>query len=308
MSETILVMGAGGRLGHAAAEGFRDAGWRVKSLVRPGRGGHAPRGTEIVEVVTRDSAVEAAQGCAVVLNALNPVLTLWEKNAMSLAYSAIAAAEGSGATLIFPGNLYNYGRGMPAVLDEQTPMHPTTRKGRMRVEMEQRMKEAADRGVRTVILRAGDFFGAGRGSWFDLVVAKELKRNRITYPGPFDVPHEWTYLPDYVATLIQLAERRDQLPPFEVFGFPGHVMTGGQVVAAIEAATRRRFNVRRMSWWMLKSFGQLMALGRELTEVEYLWRVPHRIDGDKLRAFLGEVPHTPTEQAVAAALRELGLA
>ncbi|HEY0569757.1 MAG TPA: oxidoreductase, partial [Xanthobacteraceae bacterium] len=80
------------------------------------------------------------------------------------------------------------------------------------------------------------------------------------------------------------------------------------VVAAIEAATRRPFNVRRMSWWMLKSFGQLMALGRELTEVEYLWRVPHRIDGDKLRAFLGEVPHTPTEQAVAAALRELGLA
>ena len=38
MSDSILIMGAGGRFGHAAAEAFRDAGWRVKSLVRPGTG------------------------------------------------------------------------------------------------------------------------------------------------------------------------------------------------------------------------------------------------------------------------------
>ena len=39
-----------------------------------------------------------------------------------------------------------------------------------------------------------------------------------------------------------------------------------------------------MSWWMLKTFGQLLALGRELSELEYLWRVPHRISGEKLKA------------------------
>ena len=41
MSDGILIMGAGGRFGHAAAEAFRDAGWRVKSLVRPGRAAFA---------------------------------------------------------------------------------------------------------------------------------------------------------------------------------------------------------------------------------------------------------------------------
>ena len=49
-----------------------------------------------------------------------------------------------------------------------------------------------------------------------------------------------------------------------------------------------------------------MALGRELSELEYLWRVPHRISGDKLRAAIGDVPHTPLNRAVAASLRELG--
>ena len=46
MSGRILILGAAGRLGHAAAEAFRDAGWKVASLVRGvvgARGAPAPR-------------------------------------------------------------------------------------------------------------------------------------------------------------------------------------------------------------------------------------------------------------------------
>ena len=185
-------------------------------------------------------------------------------------------------------------------------MHPTTRKGGMRVEMEQRIREACERGMRAIILRAGDYFGAGRGSWFDLVIVKEITRNRLTYPGPFNVVHGWAYLPDLAATMVRLAERRDALPPFETFGFPGHAMTGDELIAAIEFATNKKYNVRRMSWWMLKSIGQLLAIGRELSELEYLWRVPHKISGDKLKATIGNVPHTPLPDAIAASLRALG--
>ena len=79
-------------------------------------------------------------------------------------------------------------------------MQPTMRKGRMRVEIEQRIREACDRGMRAIVLRAGDFFGCGRGSWFDLVVVKELEKNRLTYPGPDDVVHPWAYVPDLAET------------------------------------------------------------------------------------------------------------
>lgn len=305
MTGRILVMGAGGRLGYAAAEAFRDAGWDVKSLVRPGRAAAAPPKTEVVEVTTREAAVEAARGCDVVLNALNPILTEWRKHAMPLAYSAIAAAEANGSMLLFPGNVYNFGQDMPAVLDENTPMRPTSRKGEMRVEMEQRIGEATERGMRAIVLRAGDFFGAGRGSWLDLVILKALARDRITYPGPLDVIHTWAYLPDLAATMVRLAAVRHTLAPFETFGFPGHALTGAQLVSAIEAATQRRFHVRHMSWWMLKTVGQLLALGRELAEIEYLWRVPHRISGDKLQAAIGDVPHTPLLKALRASLAAL---
>ena len=306
MNNQILVLGAAGRLGYSAAEAFRDAGWTVKGLVRPGRAGAIPRRVEAIEAVTRDEAVAAARGCDVVLNAFNPVITEWQKNALSLAHAAIAAAESNGATLIFPGSVWNYGRDMPPVLDERTPMQPTTRKGQMRVEIERRIQEACDRGMRAIILRAGDFFGAGRGSWFDLVIAKDIARGRLTYPGPLDVVHTWAYLDDLTATMVLLAEKRGGFGPFEAFGFPGHATTGAELIAAIEAVARSKFNLRPMSWWLIKTVGQLMALGRELSELEYLWRVPHRISGDKLRSAIGDIPHTPLPKAIAESLRALG--
>ena len=56
MSARIVVLGAAGRLGHKAAEAFRDAGWSVASLVRPGSAERAPAHTEIVEIHALDHA------------------------------------------------------------------------------------------------------------------------------------------------------------------------------------------------------------------------------------------------------------
>ncbi len=55
--------------------------------------------------------------------------TDWSRLALPLAYSAITAAETTGATLLFPGNLANYGSPLPPVIDETTPMRPVSARG-----------------------------------------------------------------------------------------------------------------------------------------------------------------------------------
>jgi nucleoside-diphosphate-sugar epimerase len=310
MSSRILVLGAAGRFGRLAAEAFRDAGWTVASLVRPGAAAHAAKSTEVRELNALDHAAvaEAARGADVVLHALNPPLTDWPRQALPLAYSAITAAEMAGATLIFPGSLYNYGSPLPPVIDAATPMRPTSRKGQLRLAIEERMAEAADRGTRTIVLRAGDFFGGGRGAWMDLVITKELRQGRVTYPGPLDVVHEWTYLPDLAAALVRLAAIRETLGRFETFGFAGHAVTGREFIGAIAKATGRRLEVKRMGWWLIHGLRPFLALPRELSEIAYLWQEPHRIAGDKLEAAIGQTQHTPLDVAVARALQHLGAA
>ena len=309
MSGRVIVLGAAGRLGRAAAEAFRDAGWTVASLVRASAASRAASGTEIVEVDARDAegVVEAARGADVILHALNPPYTDWPKFALPQAEAAIAAARASGATLLFPGNVYNYGPPVPPVIDETTPMQPRSRKGRMRVEIEQRMQDAAD--VRTVILRAGDFFGGqGFGSWFDRVIVRSVPGDRVTYPGPLDVAHEWAYLPDVAAALVRVAEIRATLPRFEAFGFPGYAVTGRELVAAIgRALGRPGMRVSTMPWFGLRLLSPVVPIFRELSEMAYLWNEPHRIDGRKLLAAIGKAQRTPFDAAVAAALDDLGL-
>jgi nucleoside-diphosphate-sugar epimerase len=308
MSSRVLVLGAAGRFGYAAAAAFRKAGWTVASLVRPGAAARAPKGTEIVEVDALDHAAvaQAARGADVVLHALNPQYTDWSRLALPLAYSAITAAETAGATLLFPGNLYNFGKGLPEVIDEATPMRASSRKGRLRVAMEDRMAEAAERGTRTIIVRAGDFYGVGEGSWLDLVIAKQIGRGSLTYPGPLDLAHEWAYLPDLVSALVRLAEIRATLGVFETFGFAGHAVTGREFTTAIARAAGRGFKVKPMSWWLIHATAPIVPLCRELSEMAYLWNEPHRIDGGKLAAAIGDVPHTPLDVAVARALQDLG--
>ncbi len=316
MSGQILIIGAAGRFGGAAADAFRSAGWSVTSLVRPVAASRAPRGTRVIEADARDQAAvtEAARGTDIVLHAGNPHYAEWTRLALPLAYVAIEAAETAGATLMLPGNLYNYGADiggseMPALVDETTPMRPATRKGQIRVTIEQRMREASERGMRAIVLRGGDFFGAGRGSWFDLVIAKDLgndlSKSRVTYPGPLDVMHAWAYLPDMAAAMVRLAAVRHRLGAFETFGFPGHAVTGREVVAAISRAMGREVEVRSMSWWLIRLLRPILTMSRELAEIEYLWRIPHRISGTRLKATIGDIPETQFDRAVASALREL---
>src|SRR5215475_14019592 len=306
----IVVLGGAGRLGRAAAQAFKSGGWHVASLVRGSSAGDAVPGTEIIEVDARDaeSVVAAASGADVVLHALNMPYADWVRLALPFADTAIAAARENCATLVFPGNLYSYGASMPARIDETTSMHPTSRKGALRIAVETRLREAAEGGLRTIVLRAGDYFGGeGMGSWFDRIIVKEIAAGRLTYPGPLDITHEWAYLPDLAQALVALVERRDQLPPFATFGFAGHAVSGREFLAAITRVCRRDFKIDIMPWRLLKLMGVVVPVFRELADISYLWSTPHAIDGARLAEIIGDLPRTPLEQAIAASLAALGM-
>ena len=180
MAKTVWVMGARGRLGAAVAQAFVAAGWRVRAPWRHGAG-TPPPALPGVEWLVSDEALRAAQaqGADVLVHAMNPArytAAAWRAEAPAMLRSAIDQSLALGALLLFPGNVYNFGAGMPAVLDAHTPQRPTTPLGQVRVALEQQLAQAvATQGLRAIIVRAGDFFGAGQGTWLDQVISKFKK-------------------------------------------------------------------------------------------------------------------------------------
>lgn len=321
MHPTVLVLGATGRFGSAAALAFARAGWRVVAQRRPGRPA-APSHAGVTWVDAQPSDTRtllAACGRAdVVVHALNPAYTAraWRTEAMPLLEQAIAAARACGALLMFPGNVYNFGSRMPAVLREDTPQRADTVKGRVRVQLERRLAEAArQEGVRTVVIRAGDYFGSGRGNLLDRVVAKDLPRGRMGLPGAIDVATPFAYLPDLADTFVRVAMARDRLQAAEVLHFRGHVLRGSDwrdVLTPIAVAQGfvpqgSALKASALPWGLIRAGGLLIPEWAAMAEMRYLWTTPHALDNARLVALIGEEPHTPLAHAVSRALGELGI-
>jgi nucleoside-diphosphate-sugar epimerase len=303
MTDTVLILGANGHLGRAVAIAFARAGWRVLAQVR--RAGEPIAGdVHWLSCDARDVAalVRSGQGARVVVNGLNPPYTRWEREALPLAQAAIDVALGLGATLMLPGNVYVFGDRMPAVLDEATPFRPSTSKGRIRVAIEQAMRAAADQGLRSVVIRAGDFYGGGPGNWFDQAITARLAAGRVTWPGELDAMHAWAWLPDLAEVFVRVAQVRERLETSAVLHYPGHALTGRELVAAIERAAGRPLKVGRLPWALMRVLSPVVPMWRALLEMRYLWQVPHRLSGERLAAAIGEVPVTPLAITLADAL------
>ena len=317
---TVLVLGANGRLGLALAQAFDAAGWHVVAHVRREAAAGMPRRAELLRAPLDDvaRALDARPaGSArpgVVVHAINPVYTRWNEEALPALDIGIALAEQLGARFFLPGNVYNYGEAMPPRLDEHTPQRPTTQKGRIRVEMERRIAQRAANGrLRASVITAGDFFGAGSGSWFDQAIAKPIGRGRIDYPGAPELVHAWAYLPDLALAFVALAST-PRTAAFERYAFAGHAVTGRVFVAALEQAAgrlglapARGWRHGRMPWPLIRAVGLVLPLWRELARMSYLWRVPHALDGRALERAVGPLPHTPLVEALTHALQELQL-
>jgi nucleoside-diphosphate-sugar epimerase len=307
-----LVLGATGGIGGATARRLLDGGWRVRALTRGAGAGIDPR-CEIVRGDARDAdaVVAAAAGAEAILHAVNPPgYRDWAGQVLPMLDATLAAARATGARVVLPGTVYNYGPDAFPLIDEDAPQRPVTRKGAIRVELERRLAALAASGAAPVlIVRAGDFFGPGAANnWFAQGLVTPGARPRVVrQPGRRGVGHQWAYLPDVAETIARLLDR-PALPAFARFHLDGQWDEDGRrmVEAIVRALGDPTVPIRRLAWWQLRLAALVATTPRELMEMRYLWRRPVRLGNARLVAELGAEPHTPLDAAVRATLASLG--
>lgn len=286
MQQTVLILGGTGRFGRTAAEAFWNAGWRVRMFDR-----------------ATDRLPEAALGADVIVNGWNPTYDRWADLLPGLTDRVIEAAQASGATVIQPANVYVYGAASPETLGPDTPHAARNPLGRLRVEMEDRLRAA---GIPLILLRAGDFIDAeASGNWFDRVLLAKIAKGRVEYPGNPDIPHAWAYLPDLGRVTVALAERRAALARVEEVLFPGYTLTGQELTRLVAQATGRPVRLARFAFWPLHLARPFWRLAAGLLEMRYLWTMPHRLDGARFAKQVPDFRPTPVEEGIAQAVAGL---
>ncbi|WP_442920587.1 NAD(P)H-binding protein [Massilia sp. S19_KUP03_FR1] len=152
-------------------------GWRVQAMHRaPQSVAEKEDGLQwcVGDAMNQQDVISAAQGVALIVHAVNPPgYRNWDALVLPMLDNTIAAARLSGARILLPGTVHNFGPDVFPLIEEDAPQNPRTRKAAIRVEMEARMQASAATGVRTLIVRSGDFFGPNVGnSWFSQGLVK----------------------------------------------------------------------------------------------------------------------------------------
>ncbi|MBB4955303.1 nucleoside-diphosphate-sugar epimerase [Agrobacterium vitis] len=321
MSETrnckdklVLVLGATGGVGGATARALLARGYRIRALHR--------RADEMAardpayqwvqgDAMNADDVRAASEGAYAIVHGVNPPgYQRWAELVLPMMDNTIAAARHSGAVILMPGTIYNFGPDAFPLLKEDSPQHPDTVKGAIRVALEHRLEAAAGEGIRVIILRAGDFFGPDAGNnWFAQGLVKPGKPLKaLSLPGRAGIGHAWAYLPDVAETFAQLLDKADSLPRFSRFHMAGYFDADGLGMARAIwwAAGDGKTRIKSFPWWMVRLLAPVVPVFRELQEMRYLWNEPLRLDNHALTDLLGTEPNTPLEDAVLTTLKSLG--
>jgi nucleoside-diphosphate-sugar epimerase len=284
-----VVFGAG-QVGAPLIERLRSLG-RLVRVIRRTR-----RADEPGEVVTGDAmdarfCERACEGATTVFHCLNADYSAkaWATTLPVMQANLIAAAGKAGAGLVVLDNLYALGR--PAgVITEDSPVAPSSEKGRVRARLSQALFDAHRAGrVRAIAGRAAHFFGPGvrQSQLGDRFYERALSGRSAQLFGDPNAQHTFSYAPDVAAALVSLstaaadawgqAHLLPVMPAMPTRAFVEKLLARLGSSAAIQPISRLQ----------MRLFSLFAPPVRELIEMNYEWEHDYVVDDSAARARFG---------------------
>jgi nucleoside-diphosphate-sugar epimerase len=297
-NELHVIFGTG-PLGKWTMRELVRLGKRVRMVNRSGEVQDAPTGVEVVRGDAYDPASTTAltKGATAVYQCAQPAYHEWAKKFPPLQAAIMQGAIANGAKFIVGENLYMYGDPNGQIISEAMPYNAHTRKGRIRMQMAGAVMEAHHSGnVRAAIGRASDFIGPEYELMGELVVYPALEGKPVSVLGKLDVPHSFTYVPDFGKALATLGTRDEALGQVWIAPTPPPI-TQGELITMFSEAIGRPLKTRAAGGAMVRLLGLFNPALRESVEMMYGWEKPYIVDGSKFERTFG-ISATPMQEAV----------
>jgi nucleoside-diphosphate-sugar epimerase len=305
---TTIVLGATGGFGGAVTRELLGRGRAVRALVRdPARAKRLFPPTSALELVHGDALdadilTRAAAGCGTIVHGVNYRYDEWSPFMPRVTTNVIAAASAAQATILFPGNIFGLGAPGAAPFDETVIPSPNSRKGALRVALEEALRRGAEtEACRILVLRGGAYFGPTvRNDIVNMIFARAAAGKPMTMFGNLDLPHQWAYTPDLARCAVDLLDRSDRLAAYEVVHFAGHVVPSQRAFLAMIAARAGYpgLAIRDVRWQMVENLSVRQAGLRELVELRHIYEDSLILDDPRRRQLLPNFIETSVEQAV----------
>jgi len=288
MSELHVIFGSG-PLGKWTAQELVKAGKTVRMINRSGKAGGLPASVEIIAGDAYNVAknIELSKGAVAIYQCAQPLYYEWAEKFPRFQAAILEAATQIGAKLIVGDNLYMYGDPHGQPLREDLPYQAQTKKGRVRGEMAETVMSAHRSGkVRAAIGRASNFFGPQDHTVTDLAFRPALEGKSINLLGRMDLPHTFSYVPDFGKLLATLGTHDEALGQIWFTPSPA-ATTQKELVKLIENELGHPVKVLLAGKSLMSVLGLFNPMMRETVEMMYEWTGPFVMDSSKAEKAFG---------------------
>lgn len=269
------ILGSGGAIGVELAHALKNYTNEIRLVSR-----HPQKVNETDELMAadllQDSEVrKAVQGSSVVYVTVGYQYSVkvWKESWPKFMTSAIKACEVAGCKLVFFDNIYMYDPNHLDDITEETPVNPSSKKGKIRAEIAGMIQDEVAAGRLTALIaRSADFYGPKikANSVLTETVFKNLSSGKkALWMSSVNFKHSYTYTPDAGRATALLGNTDDAYG--QVWHLPTDPIpfTGKEWIEAIagELGVDARYQV--IPKLMLRLSGLFVPIMREMVEMIY---------------------------------------
>lgn len=309
MSSNYLIIGATGAIGYAFVNAMQNSGVQATLLVRDRAKAmklfdHTD-GLRIVQGDVHNAALlkQIAEGTQYIFHGANTSYKNWAKEMPAITRNVIETAEHAQATVIFPGNNYNFGQiGQP--ISEFTPFNPAAPLGKVRIDLERMLQRATDQGrIRTLVARMAEIWGPNvTNKQFAPVFENALRAKPMPWPISTEPAQQLLFAPDAGRALVALTQTQNS-KAYDV------VNIGGTLVPSIQSWLAQIADVagvpaqtRVTPKFVISLLGLVRPVMRHVASLSYKYETSVILNDAKFYAAHPEFEQTPISDAIATTL------
>ena len=308
MTQTIL--GGGGTIGILLARELTAFTDNIRIASRKPNKVNASDELLACNLLNQEDVEKAVAGSDVVYLTvgLEYSAKVWERDWPTVMRNTIEGCKVAGARLVFFDNIYMYSPQHLSPMDEQTPIDPVSRKGKVRAEIARTLMEKVKAGeLEATIARSADFYGPGvgkNGMLRQMVVNNLAKGKKANWLGKLDCKHSFTYTVD-AAKATALLGNSDRAYG-EIWHLPTakNPPTGREWIQLFAKAMERENKVQVAGKLIVKTMGVFMPIMREMVEMYYQYDRDYVFNSDKIEKAFG-IQATPYKDGIAEVVKEV---
>lgn len=297
------ILGSGGTIGVELAKLLPEYTEKVRLVSRNPQKVTGNEELFPADLCKKDDVLKAVEGSEVAY--LTVGLTyrakIWEKLWPEVMKNVIAACKQHSCKLVFFDNVYMYDPDHVNNMDENTPIKPSSRKGKVRAKIAQLLMNEVKKGQLTALIaRSADFYGPGierNGMVRELIFKKLAAGEKANWLCSFDYKHAVTYTPDAAKATALLGNTEDAY--HQVWHLPtsAEPPTGKEWIELIANEMGVKAKRQLAPKFLVKVMGLFMPLMKELVEMLYQYDRHYIFNSKKFEEHFGFEP-TPYVEGV----------